>query len=31
MKEQTENIKLDAIIPWVNGNDKKWQKKSMSI
>ncbi|WP_158848884.1 Stealth CR1 domain-containing protein [Algibacter sp. L1A34] len=27
MKEQTENIKLDAIIPWVNGNDKKWQKK----
>lgn len=27
MKEIEENIKVDAIIPWVNGNDKNWQKK----
>lgn len=27
MKKIEENIKVDAIIPWVNGNDKNWQKK----
>jgi len=27
MKDQTENINLDAVIPWVNGNDTKWQEK----
>jgi len=27
MKEKNQNIQLDAVIPWVNGNDKKWQEK----
>ncbi|CAH8281558.1 Stealth-like protein [Mariniflexile fucanivorans] len=27
MKEKNHNIQLDAVIPWVNGNDKKWQEK----
>ena len=27
MKEKNPNIQVDAVIPWVNGNDKKWQKK----
>ena len=27
MNEKNQNIQLDAVIPWVNGNDTKWQKK----
>lgn len=27
MKDNSSNIQIDAIIPWVNGNDKNWQKK----
>lgn len=27
MKETIPNIQIDAVIPWVNGNDKKWQEK----
>lgn len=27
MKEDISNIQIDAVIPWVNGNDKGWQKK----
>lgn len=26
-KKGTSNPPIDAIIPWVNGNDKKWQEK----
>ncbi len=27
MRENNHNIQLDAVIPWVNGNDTKWQEK----
>ncbi|MGB7785182.1 MAG: Stealth CR1 domain-containing protein [Salinimicrobium sp.] len=27
MKEPQENIQVDAVITWVNGNDKNWQEK----
>ncbi len=27
MTEPLENIQVDAVITWVNGNDKNWQKK----
>ncbi|WP_373056785.1 Stealth CR1 domain-containing protein [Zunongwangia sp. H14] len=27
MTEPVENIQVDAVITWVNGNDKNWQKK----
>lgn len=27
MKKNSSNVKIDAVIPWVNGNDVKWQKK----
>lgn len=27
MKEKNHNIQLDAVITWVDGNDKKWQEK----
>ena len=27
MKDLTQDIKVDVVIPWVNGNDKVWQKK----
>lgn len=27
MKDTEQNMEVDAIIPWVNGNDKNWQKK----
>ena len=27
MNEANQNIQLDAVIPWVNGNDTKWQEK----
>ena len=27
MSEKTPAFQIDAVIPWVNGNDKKWQEK----
>src|SRR5690606_33191717 len=27
MKYPSQNIQIDAVIPWVNGNDEKWQEK----
>lgn len=27
MSEKTPTFQIDAVIPWVNGNDKKWQEK----
>jgi hypothetical protein len=27
MSEKTSTFQLDAVIPWVNGNDKKWQEQ----
>jgi len=27
MKEKTSSIQVDAVITWVNGNDKQWQEK----
>lgn len=27
MSDNTLDISIDAVIPWVNGNDKNWQKK----
>lgn len=27
MDENTSDIQIDAVITWVNGNDKKWQEK----
>ena len=27
MRKEIQSIQIDAVIPWVNGNDKKWQEK----
>ena len=27
MEKNSLNIEIDAVIPWVNGNDENWQKK----
>jgi hypothetical protein len=27
MENTVTNIQVDAVIPWVNGNDEKWQEK----
>jgi len=27
MKENISNIQIDAVIIWVDGNDKQWQEK----